>query len=204
GDKTYTGWNSGGQITTLSEGKPESWATAVVHMFLCKLRSALSLLIRNHTLIKYGSGLHDFIKKDQKDWDNYIDSPLTLRGSETTVKKVIQDEIINHIEGQGIDVPHGRKMHHRRSALLFGPPGTSKSSLVKAIAKKIGWPLVELNPSDFLKEGLENIYSQANDIFKDLKDLSHTVVFFDEMDALAQKREEGIDVTRQFLTTSML
>jgi len=75
---------------------------------------------------------------------------------------------------------------------------------VRAIAKKIGWPLVELNPSDFLKEGLENIYSQANDIFKDLKDLSRTVVFFDEMDALAQKREEGIDVTRQFLTTSML
>ena len=41
-DKTYAGWNSGGQITTLSEGKPESWATAVVHMFLRKLRFALS------------------------------------------------------------------------------------------------------------------------------------------------------------------
>ena len=96
-------------------------------------------------------------------------------------------------------------MDHRRSALLFGPPGTAKSSLVRAIAKKVGWPLVELNPSDFLKEGLPRICtSQANDIFKDLKDLSRTVVFFDEMDALAQKREEGIDVTRQFLTTSML
>jgi len=30
------------------------------------------------------------------------------------------------------------------------------------------------------------------------------VVFFDEMDALAQRRAEGIDVVRQFLTTSML
>jgi len=199
GDKIYEGWNSGGQITTLSEGKPESWATAVVHMFLRKLRSALALLIRNHTLVKYGSGLS--IKKDPKEWDDYIDSPLKLRGEETTVKKLIQREIIDHIKEQGIDVPHGQKMDHRRSALLFGPPGTAKSSLVRAIAKKIGWPLVELNPSDFLKEGLENIYSQANDIFKDLKDLSRTVVFFDEMDALAQKREEGIDVTRQFLTT---
>ena len=64
---------------------------------------------------------------------------------------------------------------------------------MRAIAKKVGWPLVELNPSDFLKEGLENIYSQANDIFKDLKDLSRTVVFFDEMDALAQRKERAVD-----------
>jgi hypothetical protein len=61
-----------------------------------------------------------------------------------------------------------------------------------------------LVPSDFLKRGLDQIYSQANEVFEDLGDLWQTVVFFDEMDALAQKRAEGIDVTRQFLTTSML
>jgi SpoVK/Ycf46/Vps4 family AAA+-type ATPase len=64
--------------------------------------------------------------------------------------------------------------------------------------------LVELDPSHFLRRGLENIYSQADEIFEDLLDLSETVVFFDEMDALTQSREGGIDVTRQFLTTSML
>jgi SpoVK/Ycf46/Vps4 family AAA+-type ATPase len=117
---------------------------------------------------------------------------------------LIEREILDRIETQGIDAQHRKKIDHRRSVLLFGPPGTSKTSLVRAIAEKIGWPLVELNPSDFLKEGLENIYSQANKIFEDLKNLWRTVVFFDEMDALAQKREEGIDVTRQFLTTSML
>lgn len=37
-----------------------------------------------------------------------------------------------------------------------------------------------------------------------MKELTHAVVFFDEMDALAQRREQGLDVTRQLLTTSML
>jgi hypothetical protein len=121
----------------------------------------------------------------------------------TSVKALIEEEIINLIHPQR-EGKTDYRITHCRSALLFGPPGTSKTSLVRSLATKIGWPLVELNPSDFLRDGLENIYSQANDIFNDLRDLWKTVVFFDEMDALAQKRAEGIDVTRQFLTTSML
>src|SRR5262249_51787126 len=98
----------------------------------------------------------------------------------------------------------------RRSALLFGPPGTSKTSIVKALAKKIGWPFLEINPAHFLNEGLERIYVRADEVFEDLMDLSGVVVLFDEMDALVQKRKdedktsERLDVTRQFLTTSML
>jgi hypothetical protein len=202
---TYKGWNSGGQITTLSEGKPESWATAMVHMFLRKLRSALSMSIENLTLDKYGASQgSSVIKKDEEDWNKFIDSPVELPEEKITVKKLIQREILQNIKNLREEIPRGKRMKHRRSALLFGPPGTSKTSLVRAIAKKIGWPLVELNPSDFLKEGLENIYAQADNIFNGLKDLSRTVVFFDEMDAVAQQREKGIDVTRQFLTTSML
>jgi SpoVK/Ycf46/Vps4 family AAA+-type ATPase len=65
-------------------------------------------------------------------------------------------------------------------------------------------------PSDFLKEGLPAIYQSANDVFDDLADLSGVVVFFDEMDALFQRRDPKnggaamLDVTSQFLTTSML
>jgi hypothetical protein len=203
-DKTYEGWNSGGQITTLSEGKPESWATAVIHMFLRKLRSSLSLQIEKHILAKYGTSHRTaMMGKSVEPWEDYIDSPLELQGGETTtVKDLIQEQILGHIEKR--EEPSDKKLNHRRSALLFGPPGTAKTSLVRAIAKKIGWPLVELNPSDFLKNGLENVYSQANIIFEDLQELSHTVIFFDEMDALAQRREQGLDVTRQLLTTSML
>ena len=202
----HKGWNSGGQILKLQEGKPEAWATAMVHMFLRKLQLSLSLLIKKHSLRKYGVEISSSAKTDRKKWDGYIDSVITLRDEvgATTVKTLIESEILDNIVLQDDDVLGRRKMKHRRSALLFGPPGTSKTSLVRAIARMVGWPLVEIGPSDFLKQGLDQIYSQANEIFEDLGDLWQTVVFFDEMDALAQKRAEGIDVTRQFLTTSML
>jgi SpoVK/Ycf46/Vps4 family AAA+-type ATPase len=51
---------------------------------------------------------------------------------------------------------------------------------------------------------LEQIYQQVETVFTDLNDLWGVVVFFDEMDALASKRTDTIDVTRQLLTTSML
>jgi hypothetical protein len=197
--RVYQGWNSGGQITTLMQGKPEAWATAMVHMFLHKLRSALSVLIKRRTLLKYGVSPSGSNRPDSREWEKFIDSPVRLRvdGRETTVKTLVQEQILNPIEND-------KRIGERRSALLFGPPGTAKTSLVRAIAQKIDWPLVELNPSDFLKNGLENIYSQADSIFNDLNDLWHSVVFFDEMDALARKRAPGLDVFRQFLTTSML
>ena len=203
-DNTYRGWNSGGQIATLAEGKPESWATAVVHMFLWKLRETLCWLIRKHTLIKYGAVLQEVTKPDE-DWKKFIDSPIKLPDEVTTVKKIIEEEILKQISKQGDDVQMDDEIAGRRSVLLFGPPGTAKTSLVSALSSKIKWPLIELNPSNFLGMGLEKIYKQVEDVFNDLNDVWGTVIFFDEMDALAHSRtDDTIDVTRQLLTTSML
>jgi len=199
-NKTYEGWNSGGQITTLREGQPEAWATAVVHMFLSELRHALSALIRTHVLAKYDATLpSDEAMRSWKSWEELLDSPLEISEKPSSAKAELEKHIMNPVRESGSLIDQ-----RRRSALLFGPPGTAKTSLVRAIAKEIEWPLVELNPSHFLKRSLENIYSQADEVFKDLNDLSAAIVFFDEMDALAQRRVEGVDVTRQFLTTSML
>lgn len=202
---SYHGWNSGGQLTTLSRGIPESWATAVIHMFLCRLRRSLSQMIENRTLERYGTRRIHPAKKDSSKWDRLLDSPVWLPGDvHTSVQQLIQKQIIDPIESSGDNISRQRPLRQRRSALLFGPPGTSKTTLVRAIAGKIGWPLVELNPSHFLRQGLEHIYVRANEIFDDLLNLSKAVVMFDEMDALAQRRVEHLDLTRQLLTTSML
>jgi hypothetical protein len=204
GDRIYQGWNSGGQITTLMHGKPEAWATAIVHMFLAKLRLALSFLIKDHVLDKYGATDPSVqSKKRMLTWGDVLDSPVEIRGVMTSAKEVLSEHILRPVREQKV-FPQGLITQRQRSALLFGPPGTAKTTIVRAIANEIGWPLVELNPSNFLSRGLENIYSQADEIFSDLQDLSQTVVFFDEMDALTQRRVKDVDVTRQFLTTSML
>jgi hypothetical protein len=203
----YRGWNSGGQIKTLEAGKPESWATAVVHMFLHKLQEVLSDKIQDEILDIYHTKHYE---KDEKKWKNMLDIDIFL-GSQHNKKKlkdILQEEILTPLEGKSPSEIRKKKIEHKRSALLFGPPGTSKTDLARATAMKMGWPLILIDPSHFLKDGLPNIYSKADEVFNDLYDLSCVVILFDEMDALVRTREEkgggSLDVTSRFLTTSML
>jgi hypothetical protein len=229
---TYRGWNAGGDVGTLEARKSESWATATVHMFLTQLDRKLSDLLDELVLKKFGFDRRA-VAKSPETFDDLIDSDLTFPDTgQKKLKEVVKAEIIDKVMECktedlikfGLPVP--------RSALLFGPPGTSKSRLAKAIAEYLGWPLVVITPSEFLGKGLEQVHAQVNERFHDLLDLQRVVVFFDEMDALAQTREGDdsesnspklaerivhfveqlqrggrggpLDVTRQLLTTSML
>ena len=191
GGQDYRGWNSGGQLDTLSRGIPESWATGVVHWFLFKLNRVLSAAIRATLLSEYKEP-----PEKEKRWASLLSSHTKLSGGQKDVKEVLESVLVNWDK----DTSGKRK----RSALLFGPPGTSKTSYIKHLAAEHGWPCVSINPSHFLRDGLERIFGRANEIFADLMDLSKVVVFFDEMDPLVQKREAGSDIHHQSLTTVFL
>lgn len=204
----YSGWNSGGQLITLEGGVPESWTTAIIHMFLDKLQDVLTDRIEDLILSHYRAKKYD--KADSDEWDKLLDIDLELeqKKEKITVKDFLDREMLSKIPTEDRKHFRNNPIKNSRSALLFGPPGTSKTALVIAIAQKLGWPYIAIDPSHFLKEGLENIYSEADNVFRDLSDLSGTVILFDEMDALVQTREEdegySLDVTSRFLTTSML
>ena len=210
--KTYAGWNSGGQLSTLREGQPESWATGVVHMFLTELESVLSHAIQRQIMARYSA--RPATAPSRKTWEGFIDTDIKVNNGETTtVQKLIQQKMLIPLES--VKSPHDPLPRHR-SALLFGPPGTSKTTLVRGFAEAVGWPYVDIDPSHFLTRGLDGIHVRANEIFADLLDLSNVVVLFDEMDALVHRRAaeaadgagasapQQLDVTREFLTTSML
>jgi hypothetical protein len=129
--KDYSGWNSGQQIDSLARGEPESWATGVVHMFLHQLRVVLSDCIERRLLQKYRLG------ETNKQWDAVLDCFVELPiNKRKRAKKIIEDEIITPLEGRTSDAIRKAPLATRRSVLLFGPPGTSKTTLVRTFAKK--------------------------------------------------------------------
>ena len=91
-----------------------------------------------------------------------------------------------------------------RSGILFGPPGTGKTTYVRRIARYLGWPLVILNPSDFAVQGLHLVPTVAADVFSKLLELEDTVIFFDEMEPLIRRRDDEGGFEQSFLTTSLI
>ena len=228
----YAGWNSGGDIKALRSGEPESWPTGVAHMCLARLRNRISAQIASKVFERYRDRTQVFLRRNSEGWSGFLDCGLPDQDEHSnTVKKLLEVEVVHPteqaVESQGSPAPPGTQgwplrlspsfsIPSRTSALLFGPPGTSKTSLAEAIAQRLGWPFVELSPSDFLRGGLDGIYERVNEVFEDLMDLYGVVILFDEMDALVQSRDSShlavpasaavgdLDVTQKFLTTSML
>ncbi len=214
GKKCFHGWNSGGQLSTLSRGEPESWATGVVHMFLHALTAALSKAIRSSILRR--RGVTSSPTRDDGPWNNTLDSRAPIKGFNRTDDQSLKDAVdeltIQPILLANDEIKATKLIPEdgvKRSALIFGPPGTGKTRFVKAIAAAIGWDFLEITPSAFVVEGLDLVYATADQLFLDLGDIDRAVVFFDEMDAMLQRRvdDEGkqqLTVEQQFMTTCML
>ena len=52
------------------------------------------------------------------------------------------------------------------SMILYGLPGTAKTTLAKKIAFDLNWPFLEIGQRDFLREGSDKIDAQADRIFR--------------------------------------
>ncbi|MGH9092843.1 MAG: ATP-binding protein [Acidimicrobiales bacterium] len=74
------------------------------------------------------------------------------------------------------------------AVLLFGPPGTGKTSFARAVASRLGWAFVELHPS-LLGQGTQGA-SALRQAFDELLRLDRLVCFIDEADEIAADRSE--------------
>ncbi|KAH0573281.1 26S protease regulatory subunit 6B [Spironucleus salmonicida] len=77
------------------------------------------------------------------------------------------------------------------AVLLFGPPGNGKSLLVKAIANACDCTFINISSSQCVQKYLGEGARMIRDIFKLARDMAPSVVFFDEVDAIATKRYDN-------------
>ena len=74
------------------------------------------------------------------------------------------------------------------AVLLFGPPGTGKTSFARAVASRLSWAFVELHPS-LLGQGTQGA-SSLRQAFDELLRVDRLVCFIDEADEIAADRSE--------------
>ncbi|MBI2084566.1 MAG: CDC48 family AAA ATPase, partial [Candidatus Aenigmarchaeota archaeon] len=85
-------------------------------------------------------------------------------------------------ERLGIEAPKG--------VLLYGPPGTGKTLLAKAVANEAGANFISVSGPEFFSKWYGETESNLRRIFEEAEKNSPSIVFLDEIDAVAPKREE--------------
>jgi SpoVK/Ycf46/Vps4 family AAA+-type ATPase len=91
-----------------------------------------------------------------------------------------------------------------RGIMLFGPPGTGKTSFAKGVASRLGWPFVELFPSRLAGESSAGLASALRETFGLVGELDQVVVFIDEVEEIASAREQRTLSAAHGVTNEML
>lgn len=204
-----TGWSSGHHPQVLG---PESWSTASVYHFAHVFERLLAEQIRRSTFeylnVPYR---RPEPRTDYPDpFENgFLDCIVVLDGVKRSLKTTVNDKILKPIieEEKRHTVESGGKLAKTTpmSMIFFGPPGTSKTTLAEKIRDVLGWPLLAIDPSQFVKEGIDGVYAEANRVFGMLAILERVVVLLDEFDEMVRERGSvASDSLSRFLTTAML
>ncbi|MCH8833547.1 MAG: CDC48 family AAA ATPase [Thaumarchaeota archaeon] len=75
--------------------------------------------------------------------------------------------------------------------LLYGPPGCGKTLIAKVLANESEANMYLINGPEIMNKYYGETEARLRDIFKEAKDNSPSIIFIDEIDAIAPKREEA-------------
>lgn len=79
-------------------------------------------------------------------------------------------------------------LRRRSGILLFGPPGTGKTMVAKAVATSVGMNFMSVKGPELLDQYIGESEAKVRRVFERARAGRPTVVFFDELDALAPRR----------------
>src|SRR5919107_1814054 len=142
-----------------------------------------ALLINSDTKFKIGSKSSISVQDKKIDRITYED----IGGIKNEVQKVREmielplrhPELFDKI---GIEAPKG--------VLLHGPPGTGKTLLAKAVANETNANFYSIGGPEIMSKFYGESEERLREIFKEAEENAPSIIFIDEIDSIAPKREE--------------
>jgi transitional endoplasmic reticulum ATPase len=102
-------------------------------------------------------------------------------------------ELFKHL---GIEPPKG--------VLLYGPPGCGKTLLAKALANEIGAYFIAINGPEIMSKFYGESEARLREIFEEAEKNAPSIIFIDELDAIAPKREEVVGEVEKRVVAQLL
>src|ERR687887_1723164 len=99
-------------------------------------------------------------------------------------------------EKLGIEAPKG--------VLLYGPPGTGKTLLAKAVANESNAHFISISGPEIMSKFYGESEARLREIFKEARDKAPSIIFIDEIDSIAPKREEVTGEVERRVVSQML
>ncbi len=99
-------------------------------------------------------------------------------------------------ERLGVEPPKG--------VLLFGPPGCGKTLLAKAVANESDANFILVNGPELLSKFYGETEKRIRDLFEEAEKNAPSIIFFDEIDAIAPKREETYGEVERRMVSQLL
>ncbi|KAL7517964.1 hypothetical protein ACHAWX_002833 [Stephanocyclus meneghinianus] len=202
--KPLRGWASP-HLTT--QTTPLAWSTAQVLSCTMRMRKVVQRLLHVDVLEEFG-GITNKGVPNLASWDRLLDTDLGDPGNDhrtyRTLKDVLEERMIQPFLkiDERCNLPQFGAAY---SSILFGPPGTAKSTICEALAQRLGWDFVVIDTASFLADGLTNVASRIRYVFARLQSLNDCVILFDEIEEFCLDRESpGLGMESRMLTTAML
>ncbi len=174
-------------------------------MELCREAGLNSLRRSSSALLDHLSAFRlreDMLEVDARDFDDALAKvrPSAIREAFVTIPDVswsdvggladVKEQLKNNVErplkspevfrAAGIATPNG--------ILLYGPPGTGKTLVAKALAKECGVNFLAMDGPEVFTKWLGESEEAIRHIFRVARQLAPSIVFFDQLDALAPLR----------------
>ncbi len=99
-------------------------------------------------------------------------------------------------ERVGIEAPKG--------VLLYGPPGTGKTLLAKAVANETSANFYSIGGPEIMSKYYGESEERLRQVFKEAQENAPSIIFIDEIDSIAPKREEVTGETEKRIVSQLL